>query len=227
MRLSPISLPFEGKTIYQDTASQGVSTASQILFDKAITRFENAPMRVLELGAGCGIVSIMAALARPLWQITAIEIQPALAELACSNIKACGLQIELKVMDLCIIEGQYDLILANPPWRKAGSGHFSANHSRNLSRFELACTLEDVLKAVKRCLVPGGTAILLYPAERNAEIVRKAEKTFLDIIKQEQELGKKAYTTSYIQHRNDDEDEIFSDHSAAHAASGSLGISGT
>jgi len=196
-----VILPHAGMKIHQDRDSQGVSIASQLLSDRALEAVADLPIRVMELGTGCGIVSIMCALARPQWKISAVEIQPDLAELARQNVKACDLQIEILHNDLRETEGSYDLILSNPPWRKLGSGKMSSFSSRNLSRFEMTCDMDDVLSAVKRMLAPQGMAILLYPTDREADLHRAAEKTLLDIIAQKQELGKKAYTTSYLKDR--------------------------
>lgn len=187
--------------IHQDRDSQGVSIASQLLVDRALEAVDDLPIRVMELGTGCGIVSIMCALSRPQWKISAVEIQPELAELARQNAKACELPIEILQQDLRKTEGSYDLILSNPPWRKLGSGKMSSYSSRNLSRFEMTCDMYDVLSAVKRMLSPQGLAILLYPTLREADLHDAAEKSMLDIIAQKQEFGKKAYTTSFIQDR--------------------------
>lgn len=227
MQLKTVSLPYRGMQIYQDRDSQGISIAAQILVDRAVEAIDNLPIRVLELGTGCGIVSIMCALARPKWQISAIDIQPDLVELARQNVSACGLQIDVHQQDLRKLEGNYDLIISNPPWRKLGSGMMSNYPSRNLSRFELTCDMEDVLRAIKRLLAPKALAILLYPTERDKELAEGAEKSFLDIIKQKQENGIKAYTTSYIQNRKGNEDEIFPDYRATDHVIWSMGISGT
>ncbi len=199
----PLTLPFKDLVIYQDSSAQGVSLASQLLFDAATEEFGDQKMRVLELGSGCGIVSIMCALARPNWQITGIEIQEELVKLAQSNARLCEVEIDFLSQDIKKHEGSYDLILGNPPWRKADSGMMSENPARNLSRFEISCTLEDVVAAVKRCLTPGATGILLYPRERNQDLYTAAENTLLDIKKQEIHIAREPYFASFLEDRKE------------------------
>src|ERR1700723_582770 len=51
-----------------------------------------APDRVLELGAGCGVVSIMMATLYPPGEVVAIEIQPLLAEMISRSAAINGLK---------------------------------------------------------------------------------------------------------------------------------------
>ncbi|MCD8480329.1 MAG: methyltransferase [Candidatus Cloacimonetes bacterium] len=114
-----MALPFEGKQIMQDRDAQGVSVASAALVDYALQSFEDAPLCVLDLGCGCGIVSIMCALSRPQWQVQGIDIQKELIELAIANAASCELDISFCHQDLREHSGKYDLILANPPLAKS------------------------------------------------------------------------------------------------------------
>jgi len=201
-RYRELSLPFGGNKIRQDASGQGVSLAAQLLYDAANEEFGNKALRVLELGCGCGIVSIMCALARPEWELTGIDIQQHLVALAGANAQACELNISFEQQDIKTHQGMYDLILSNPPWRELGSGLLSANQSRNISRFEVCCSLVDVIRAVKRCLAPLGQAILIYPSSRAQALQQALDDSSLDIIKQNTYLGKKPYITTLIKHRN-------------------------
>lgn len=168
----------------QDRRSQPVSQAAFDLQSAALELPFAQPPRVLDLGSGCGIVGIMLALQRPEWQVEGLEIQPGLHELALSNASLCGVSICFRQSDLRGFTSSqpYDLILANPPWQKSGSGRLSPHQSRNLSRFELLCTLSDVLDCLNRNLTPQGTALLIYPKCRLADIRAAVTKTLLDII---------------------------------------------
>lgn len=173
MNLSKVALPFEGKRIWQDTASMGVSTASALLYEAAMI-FKDRPMKVYEMGCGTGIVSIMCALSRPTWQITGIDIQKNLIDLAIENAKSCEVNCLFFCEDLKEHKGEYELILSNPPWRKVGSGMMSKELSRNQSRFELSADMDDIFDALQSCMTDNGEALLLYPADRLAELKEKA-----------------------------------------------------
>ena len=151
-------LPFPGKVIRQDTLAQGVSLASALLYEAAIQHLADLPSSVADFGCGCGIVSIMCALARPSWQIQGIDIQENLIDLARSNAAACKLDIRFHHQDIREHENVYDLILANPPWQKKGDGLLSPHHSKNLSRVEIRCNMQDLLTSLS---MARGEALLL------------------------------------------------------------------
>lgn len=198
-----LNLPFPDKVIRQDPSALGASRATQLLYDAAITEFENLPLRVLELGCGSGTLSIMCALTRPLWQITGIDIQPHLIELAQANAQGCKVDISFRVQDLKQHQGEYDLIISNPPWQKLGSGLMSPSQSRNLSRFELACSLADLIQKLQLCLAPSGSALLIYPQSRSQDLSQSLDNTLLDIKQQYKHSGKNTYVISLIKHGRD------------------------
>ena len=158
---------------------------------------------MLDLGSGCGIVAIMLALQRPDWRVTGLEIQDHLVELAQRNSDECGTQIDWLCNDLkaYFAEEPFDLIVANPPWQKPGSGLLSPHQSKSISRVELLCSLADVLGCVWRNLSPNGTALLLYPSERSEDIRRGAEKSLLDIISLLPATGLQNHVVCHVRHK--------------------------
>ncbi|MDD2543935.1 MAG: methyltransferase [Candidatus Cloacimonetes bacterium] len=188
-----VALPFAGKTIRQNTLAQAVSQASAMLVEAAIQSFPNLTLQVLDMGCGCGIVSIMCALSRSEWKITGIDIQPELVALARENAAACELDIDFHCADLREYEGVYDLIVTNPPWQKQGSGLLSPHPQRNLSRVELSCAMPELLQAIRRCLAPQGQAIVIYPQHRLEDLEEASNETSLDIIECHTQSGNKAY----------------------------------
>src|SRR5258708_21886985 len=96
--------------------------------------------RVLELGAGCGVVALIyAALARPR-EVVAMEIQPALAALIARNAALNDLGMVRAVCAdlrsrraLDAAAGGFDLVVANPPFRARSSGRESPLPGRRLA----------------------------------------------------------------------------------------------
>jgi tRNA1Val (adenine37-N6)-methyltransferase len=135
--------------------------------------------RVLELGAGCGVISVMiAALWRPR-EIVAIEIQPDLAEMATRNAAANGFD-GLRVINADLlarrIDGvaaaSFDLVVANPPYRALRSGRASPNPGRRIARDESAATMADFVAAAKRFAANGAKVAFVFDASRSAELLR-------------------------------------------------------
>lgn len=151
---------------------------------KALELFPHQALRVLDLGCGSGILSVMLALQRPQWQISAIDIQAPLVDLAQHNSRAQGLSIGCQCADLRSFESEdmYDLIISNPPWLKTGTGHSSADYSKEISRREVLCDMNDVLACIQRNLKKGGSALLLYPDSRLNELKKTCAHYLLDII---------------------------------------------
>jgi tRNA1Val (adenine37-N6)-methyltransferase len=134
--------------------------------------------RVLELGAGCGVVSLMlAALYQPR-AIVALELQHELAALAARNAA-------LNHMDRLVVRhadlrarriagaapASFDYVVANPPYRALGSGRDSPHLGRRLARAECGANLADFVAAAGRFVRNGGRTALVFTAARVAELV--------------------------------------------------------
>ena len=78
-----VELPF-GKTIYQYKQGQSVSTDTELIVNAILSEIHNQTpkIKVLELGSGNGIISIMLSHYRPNWEVTGLEIQSHLVTLA-------------------------------------------------------------------------------------------------------------------------------------------------
>ncbi len=132
--------------------------------------------RVLELGTGCGVVSLALAYKRPSLVIDAVEIQKPLADLARYNTRIGGLdaiavhQADLRTLSGPEWDGVYDLVLSNPPYRAVGRGRLNPNPEKARARHELLCTLDDVIACAARALTQKGSAALVLLAERERDL---------------------------------------------------------
>jgi tRNA1Val (adenine37-N6)-methyltransferase len=134
--------------------------------------------RVLELGAGCGVVAIMmGALYRPR-EVVALEIQPALAEMVARNAAANGLEsvhaacADLRQKKIASVEpASFDLVVANPPYRAMAAGRENPDHGRRVARGESTATLADFVAAARRYTRRGGRVAFVFTARRSAELI--------------------------------------------------------
>ncbi|MGH7925116.1 MAG: tRNA1(Val) (adenine(37)-N6)-methyltransferase [Candidatus Binatus sp.] len=134
--------------------------------------------RVLELGAGCGVVSIMiAALYRPRG-VVAIEIQPKLADMIGRSAAINGIEtvravcVDLRQKKIAGVEpGSFDLIVANPPYRATAAGRENPDRGRRLARGESAAALADFVAAARRYARTGGRVAFVFTARRSAELI--------------------------------------------------------
>jgi len=134
--------------------------------------------RVVDLGAGCGIVALCLARRHPQCRFWAVEIQPELAAHAGYNVQANAMADridvlcqDMRTLTLSVLGGPVDWVVANPPYHAALSGRVNPQPQRALARHEILVTLADIAAAASRLLRLGGHLALIYPAPRLAEMI--------------------------------------------------------
>lgn len=135
--------------------------------------------RILDLGTGCGIISLILAHRWSGISLTGLELQPGLAALARFNVAAnrCAGRVRIVEGDLGQVEkllppAGFERVVCNPPYRQVGAARPNSNLEQATARHEIRAGLEDIVKAVAWLLVEGGRADLVYPVERGAELQR-------------------------------------------------------
>lgn len=133
---------------------------------------------VVDLGTGTGIIPILIYAKKKPAMITAVEIQKEIAEMAERSIRMNGLEgsIKIECMDLkdapaLLGKAKYDCVVTNPPYVKKECGINNPSESKAIARFEIMCSLEDVLTAAKELLKPGGKLFMVHRADRLVDII--------------------------------------------------------
>ena len=133
---------------------------------------------VIDLGAGCGIISLFLAVKRKVGFIVGLELQEELASQAQRNIALNKLEKKIAVIrgdlrHLPIGPAFAHIVVCNPPYRRQKSGRINPDSSKAIARHELSTKVNDILSAGKALLKEGGRLALIYPANRLAEIFAK------------------------------------------------------
>lgn len=133
--------------------------------------------RAVDLCSGTGIVALLLAAKTGLKHIEAVELQPVMAEMAQRSVKYNGLdeRVHVKCADLLDAPKLYgkscfDTVTVNPPYMKAGSGIINAGDMKTISRHEVSCTLEDVIRVSSELLKQGGSLYMVHRPSRLADI---------------------------------------------------------
>lgn len=133
----------------------------------------NDGSRIVDLGTGCGIIPLILGYRYPGVHIVGVEIQEALAKLATRNADINGFTnrivircANLNSLSIQDVAGPVDLVVSNPPYRRAMSGRINPNRQQAVARHEILTTLSDVVNAACRLLGIGGQFAVIYPAER-------------------------------------------------------------
>ncbi|MCI8459009.1 MAG: methyltransferase [Clostridia bacterium] len=124
--------------------------------------------RVCDLGAGTGILSVLLA-GKFGCTVTAVELQEACCALLRENAALNGLPITVVHGRMQTFSGQFDAVVCNPPYAKAGSGAMRGTLPERLACFELEVTFGEVAAAAARLLSTGGKFYTVFPVTRLAE----------------------------------------------------------
>jgi len=134
--------------------------------------------KVVDLGAGSGVISLILAKLHPSLAVTGLEIQEAMV--TCAQKSACLNQLESRVTILqCDVRkiakvlppGGADLVVCNPPYRKPTSGRISPNTEKQIARHEIKASLGDFLRAGAYLLGVNGRMAVIYPAVRTVDLL--------------------------------------------------------
>ena len=132
--------------------------------------------RILDLGCGAGVLTVLTAYKAPRGQVIGIEIQPESAEVCKQNMAANGFDPEqILIGDLrehrkLFEAGSFDLVISNPPYFTANSGFTAPDEKRATARDERTCTMDDLCKAAGYLVKWGGAFTVVHRPERLSEL---------------------------------------------------------
>jgi len=146
--------------------------------------------RIIDLGSGCGVIPLILARKMPEASLVGLEFQEKMAGLAARNVALNGLQdrIEMVCDDILSLRrkfpvSSFDLVTANPPYRKPGSGRVSPKAGRDLARHESTAGLADFLATAKYLVTPSGAICFISHPSRLAEFVRCVGELKLSLLR--------------------------------------------
>ena len=167
---------FNGRIrVKQDRAGYRFSMDTVLLANQMKLRPDDT---VLDLGTGCGIIPLILAYRHPRIKIYGVEIQKDLAGIAAHNVKKNGMDnritvhcLDMKALKHEMVLGPVDVVVSNPPYRKANSGRINPDRQRAVARHEIKATLQDVIETSRNMLNHSGRFITIYPAERMTDLL--------------------------------------------------------
>lgn len=164
-----------GYCIIQKKNSFRYGVDAVLLADFADIKHRNS---VIDLGTGTGIIPILIYSRRKPVEITAVEIQKDMADMAERSIRLNRLEKTIKVMCMDLKDAptllgkaRYDCVVTNPPYVKKECGINNPSETKAIARFEIMCNLEEILIASKELLKPGGKLFMVHRTDRLADII--------------------------------------------------------
>jgi tRNA1Val (adenine37-N6)-methyltransferase len=135
-------------------------------------------MRVIDLCTGTGIIPFVLAGKTEAANITGIEIQDEMVEMAKRSTLYNKLENRLEFIngdlkDLNLLKSlpKANVVTVNPPYKLQNSGIINPNDKNAIARHEICCTLEDVIIACRTVLKDNGRMYMVHRPERLADIL--------------------------------------------------------
>ncbi len=133
---------------------------------------------IVDLGTGTGIIPILISGKKRFYRITGLELQEHMADMAMRSVKLNGLEHKIEIIKgnikSCeeIFKGKkFDVAVTNPPYISKSSGLTGIVKNKAISRHEIECTLEDVVKAASTLLKDFGSIYMVHRPDRLVDII--------------------------------------------------------
>lgn len=150
------------------------------------TKYKNIKKKktFLEIGAGQGIISLLLSEMDIILKIFAIEIQKDIFKILEKNMEINNLEEKIMPINENIknINGEYDFIFSNPPYKKINSGKMPKNKTEQISKYEVLLTLEEIILEIRRLLKNYGEFFLVVPNSRLNDVFRYIYENRLNIL---------------------------------------------
>ncbi len=134
--------------------------------------------RAVELGAGTGVVSLLAASHAKYAHFYAVEVQSEYADLCARNVHANGMDglittVHADVRELRAeqISAEADAVYANPPYLRLQAGSRNLDDGKYIARHEVYGTIGDFCEAARRLLKHGGLFYAVYRPDRLCDLL--------------------------------------------------------
>ena len=134
--------------------------------------------KVLDMGTGTGIIPLLLSAKTEGEHFKALEIQKEIAEMAARSVALNHLEEKIEIVTGDIKEASrifgaasFDVVITNPPYMNDAHGLKNPTEVKAISRHEVLCTLDDVVREGAKVLKPGGRMYMLHRPHRLIEII--------------------------------------------------------
>lgn len=133
--------------------------------------------KVIDLGTGTGIISILLCGKTNLKKIIGVEVQKEVYDMACRSAELNNLGNKFQVINENILnltdileKNSFDAIVTNPPYKKQNTGIINDTKKKLISRHEILANLEDFISISNKLLKDKGEFYMIHRPERMVDI---------------------------------------------------------
>jgi len=134
--------------------------------------------KVLDLGTGTGILSILLSGKTNLSKIYGIELQKDIADMAKRSVELNKLENKIEILNIDVNKlnekfelSSFDAIVTNPPYKNENTGKINDNEYKYISRHETTANLSDFIKMSFKMLKDKGSLYMVHRPERLVDII--------------------------------------------------------
>ncbi len=178
-------LEYKGLKIIQNIEGFCFGIDSILLADFAKEIKRNS--RVIDLGAGTGIIGILLCAKTEISHMVGVEIQEEVYDIAKRNVKLNKLEEKFTLININIKElgkrqeiGKFDAIVTNPPYKKDNTGIQNENEKKLISRHEITANLEDFIRISSQLLKDKKDLYMVHRPDRLVDIIALLRKYKLE-----------------------------------------------
>lgn len=180
-------LQYKDLKIIQETDGFCFGIDSILLSDFAKNIKKNS--KVADLGTGTGIIGLLLCKKTNLAEMTGIEIQEDVANMAERSIKLNNLEEKFRIINSNINEifsrkllekNVFDVVVMNPPYKEVGTGEINENEKKLISRHEIKANLSDFIKTASGLLKDKGELYIVHKPERMPDIIQKLRENKIE-----------------------------------------------
>lgn len=143
--------------------------------------------KVLDLGTGTGIISILLCGKTDLKEIIGIEIQEDVYNMAKRSAELNNLDNrfklineDLKNLSKIFPANSFDAIVTNPPYKKDNTGLKNENMIKQISKHEIMCNIEDIAMQASFLLKANSSIYMVHRPDRLVDIIESLKKYKLE-----------------------------------------------
>ncbi|MBU0720183.1 methyltransferase [bacterium] len=139
--------------------------------------------KVLDVGAGCGVVGLLVARDNEKVELEAVEKQEAFVFYAKTNARVNKINYKMHECDFLQLDEnvKYDYIISNPPFYHEGASR-SENEMLFNARYNINLPLRDFFKKISRLLKPSSHFIFCYDASQFGLICAELDRVKLRVV---------------------------------------------
>jgi tRNA1Val (adenine37-N6)-methyltransferase len=143
--------------------------------------------KVLDLGAGTGIIPILLEAKTEGEHFTGLEIQSESVHMARRSVAYNHLEQKIDIIlgDIrkaseIFGRASFDVVTSNPPYMKDSHGLKNPNMPKAIARHEILCSLDELIREASALLKTGGRFYLVHRPQRLIEIIDTLTKYHLE-----------------------------------------------